>query len=147
MIPFQKAYCLKMLDKIEKRPISVFFRDPMSSETEYMSGYLERPKKPMDLRAVRKAVLDGTYKTINEWGADIRLIWSNAQYCYPQDSPISMMAAELSAWFEKKSTEYPRSEQENWMKKVKKLRVRVRELHETMPIKRELIPPAESSKG
>jgi hypothetical protein len=135
-----------MLDKIERRPVSVFFREPMSPHNEFTSGYVERPKKPIDLRMIRKNLSDGVYKSINDWGMDVRQIWSNAQSSYTTDHPIYMIAYELSAWFEKKWVEYPRTEQEGWMKKVKKLRALVGRLNETMPIKRDLIPPLEDSK-
>jgi hypothetical protein len=140
MFEFQKAYCLKMLDKIEKRPIASFFRDAPSPDTEYMGGYLERPKKPMDLRTVRQRLVDGTYKTMNEWGVDVRLIWSNAHSCYPPESPIYLIALELSAWFEKKWANYPRTQAEHWATKLKKIRPKIRQLRDGMPIRTDLIP-------
>jgi hypothetical protein len=141
MLEFQKAYCIKMLEKIEKRPISVFFRDT-PADPRYIEESLDRPTKPMDLRTVRRNITGGAYKTMNDWGSDIRLIWCNAQSCYPPDTPMHLMAFELSNWFEKKWASYPRTEAEHWANKVKKLRSKIRQLHEGMPVLADLIPQA-----
>jgi hypothetical protein len=146
MDEFQRSYCHKMLDKIEKRPVAQFFKEPLTADSEYMSGYVEVPQRPMDLGTIRKKLNSGAYSTISEWGADVRQIWWNAQSIYPKESPIHIIAHELSDWFERKWSEYPRTRQEQWMKKVTKLGRLVKWLNERMPVKKDLIPQPEELK-
>ena len=139
MTDFQKKYCLRMLDKIEKHPISELFRDKPSAIDDRYSTSLIEPEKYMDLKIVRKKLEEGQYKCINDWGSDVRMIWKNAQDNYP-DSAISLMAADLSRWFEKRWGEYPRTEEEQWAKKLKKVEASVRNLTSKFPIDKSFLP-------
>lgn len=143
MTDFQKNYCFKMLDKIEKRPISGIFNQQSNLFENHNSKYINKPKKVMDFQTIRKKLTEGQYKTMNEWGQDVRLIFSNANICFKEDSPIYKMAQDLSEWFERKWNDYPRSEEEQWVKKLRKVQESVKFLSDHFPIDKAFIPEKE----
>ena len=140
MIEFQKQFCLKMLDKIEAHPLSELFREPAEPGDERYAGYLDKSKKPMDLSTVRKKLNENQYKCIGECHNDIRLIWSNAISSYPESSNIYKMASDMSNIFEKKWGDYPRTKEEWWYQKLKKVQKSVKYLHDNFPIMKSLLP-------
>ncbi|OHT01825.1 Bromodomain containing protein [Tritrichomonas foetus] len=147
MTPFQKQYCLKLTEKIEKHPISEPFRDQSNNNnnTDFQFSSL-KIKENVDLVTIKKRLSEGHYKCINDWGKDVRLIWSNAQQYYPADMPIHVMAQDLSEWFEKKWLDYPRTKEEQWAKKLKKVQTLISALNESFPIDNAFIPEKEETK-
>lgn len=145
MTDFQKQYCLKMLDKIEKHPISQIFATQSKLFENHFIKYTSKPKKAMDLQTIRKKLTEGQYKTMNECGQDIQLIFSNTTSCFKEDSPIYAMAQDLSEWFDKKWIEYPRTEEEQWVKKIRKVQESVKLLSEHFPIDKSFIPEKEDN--
>lgn len=130
---------MKVLDKLEKRPISEPFRQAAKYDSDYYSGYIEKPKKPMDFSIIKKKIIDGHYNTIIEFGNDVRLVFSNAQQSYTPDNPVHMMAHELSDFFSRMWNEYPKTEYEYWYANIKKFQKKIKLLAQTSPIQRELL--------
>lgn len=145
MTLFQKQYCLNMLDKLQKHPISELFLEQPNYTDKRFSGYTDKPKKPMDLKKVREKIKDNQYKCINEWGTDVRLVWSNIISCYPSDSPLTKMAQTLSSWFEERWKDYPRTEQEQWVQKLKKVQDSFSYLKDNFPLDKTFIPEKEDN--
>ena len=140
MIDFQKNYCNKILDKIESHHISELFKQPSEPGDERYAGYLDIPKKPMDFSTIRKKLNENQYKCIGECYSDIRLVFSNAMTSYPESSGIYKMASDSSNWFEKKHADYPRTKEEYWFQKIKKIQKEIKYLHDNFPISKSLLP-------
>lgn len=143
MTDFQKKHCFKMLEKIEKHPISEIFMQQSNLFDNHYAKYIDKQKKVMDFKTIRKKLTDGQYKCMNEWGQDVRLIFSNAKNNFKDDSPIYKMAQDLSDWFESKWNDYPRSEEEQWVKKLRKVQESVKFLSDHFPIDKTFIPEKE----
>lgn len=146
MTDFQKNYCFKMLDKIEKHPISQIFMQQSNLNDSHFSKYIDKQKKVMDFKTIRKKIIDKQYKSMNEWGQDVRIIFSNAKNNFKDDSPIYKMGQDLSEWFENKWNDYPRSEEELWVKKLRKIQESIKYLSEHFPIEKSFIPDKEDAK-
>ena len=134
---FQKEYCLHLLDKLEKMPISYPFRQLGSNQKP---NYSDIVKQPMDLALIRKKLENDEYKDYIEWGSDVRLVWFNAQTYFAKGTPENTMALTLSDWFEPRFQDFPRFPVELWLKKLKTLQKKMKKLVTTSPIVKGLLP-------
>jgi len=59
-------------------------------------------KHPMDLGTIQKKLNDHEFSTVDEWIADVRLVFSNATTFNPADHIVHQMAKTLNSIFDKK---------------------------------------------
>lgn len=123
---FQHEWCAKILEKLDKKPTSGPFKNPVPLDNN--PRYNEIVKFPMNLEQVKLSLQNDKYHTIMEFAADVRLIWYNSMCYYPQDDPKYIIAMDLSKWFENKLQNYPQNVNERWMMKFKKLHARIKNL-------------------
>ena len=141
---FQKNYCLKIMDKLRKKPITEpFWKAPSKDDDTLMT--LSDVKTQMYLDKVQEKLDEGKYKDYIEWGNDVRLVWSNAIQTYANPELKIIIARELLDWFENIFTKFPRVPEELWMLKCKELQASIKLLSKNSPIIKELLP--ESSKS
>ena len=77
----------------------VNYSDP--SKPYFAAGYLDTIQgPPMDLGTIKSNLTSGHYDTVDEFAADVRLVWRNAQLFNPQDDWIHKVAVEMSVEFE-----------------------------------------------
>lgn len=125
---FQHEWCKKILEKLDKKPTSGPFKQPVA--TDINPRYNEIVKQPMNLAQVQLSLKSYKYQTVMEFASDVRLIWYNAMIYYQTDDPKYLIAADLSKWFENKLQNYPQTINEKWMMKFKKLHTRIKNLIE-----------------
>lgn len=77
------------------RPLNTFFSDPVDVNSPDLPGYAEKVVRPMDLSTVKANLEKNAYKTSNEWYRDVCLIYENAIQYHSEDSPWSVIAAQL----------------------------------------------------
>mmetsp|Transcript_14354 Transcript_14354/g.20040 ORF Transcript_14354/g.20040 Transcript_14354/m.20040 type:complete len:168 (-) Transcript_14354:40-543(-) len=81
----------------------------------------------MDLGTIEKRIFDGFYSTVDEFAADVRLVWTNAQKYNRPESDIYKMSESLSKVFERKYTKFAKQTVKNKRKKVHQQREVTRE--------------------
>ena len=126
---YQKEWCLSILDKLYLKPTSRPFQTPLVNDEGIISQN-NVIQQPMDLETVRNKVTKDKYQTIKDFSDDVRLIWYNAQSYYPQDHPLTLMAADLSTWFEGKLKNYPVTAEDKWLMKLHKAQQKLNDLIE-----------------
>ena len=115
---FQKEWCLSIIEKLYKKPTSKPFQTPLVHEEGVLTQNTNI--QPMDLETVNNKITKDRYPTIKDFASDVRLIWYNAQSSYPKEHELSLMASDLSTWFEDKLKNYPVTSEEKWLNKLRK---------------------------
>ena len=119
-------------DKMAKYPISFFLLNPIDPERDNLPNYLSiiKPNEPMDLSTVSNKLKDRKYKTIDDWKKDMNMIWSNALKYNHIGDPYNMIATELMKIFRQKTEFIPRTEADEWMRKIRKLNKKIKNVSE-----------------
>lgn len=121
MNDFQKAKCLKIVDKLIKNPICSPFVAMVDPIRDGAPNYFDFIKEPMALKEVEKKLKQNEYKNIEGFKRDINLIWQNAITYNGDDTLFAHMAKEASLWFNKKMENFPVSSKQEWFQKVQKV--------------------------
>jgi hypothetical protein len=79
--------------------------NPFSQPVDYVAlgipHYPDIIKNPMDLGTIQKKLSSNDYSNVDEWIADVRLVFTNATVFNPADHPVHLMAKTLNQTFEK----------------------------------------------
>jgi len=79
---------------------------PFAQPVDYVAlgipHYPDIIKTPMDLGTIQKKLGSREYTTVDEWIADVRLVFRNAMKFNPPDDPVHTMAKQLQLAFDKK---------------------------------------------
>lgn len=94
--------CLNVLRAMQRNPDAAPFLVPVDWKALKLSSYPKIVKHPMDLGTVEAKLQANRYATVNDFGADVRLIWTNAQTFNLEGSEIYELATMLSEDFEAK---------------------------------------------
>ena len=93
---------LSITNEFLKDPIAVYFTDPISQDDEFAAEYFDIIKHPMDLKTLKRNLMDNRYSSINEWAKDFNLIFENAITYNGEGNLISGSARYLQKKFSKK---------------------------------------------
>ena len=96
---------LSITNEFLKDPIAVYFTDPISQDDEFAAEYFDIIKHPMDLKTLKRNLMDNRYSSINEWAKDFNLIFENAITYNGEGNLISGSARYLQKKFSKKLKE------------------------------------------
>ncbi|EDV27974.1 uncharacterized protein TRIADDRAFT_20501, partial [Trichoplax adhaerens] len=102
-----KKPVLKELMLKKHRAYAWPFYEPVNAEKLGLTDYYEIIKHPMDLGTVKDKFEKLEYKAINEFAADVRLIFTNCYKYNPSDHDIVNMARRLQDVFEFKYAQIP----------------------------------------
>jgi len=94
--------CQQILVFLLKHKLSFPFNQPVNPQELGIPDYFDVIKEPMDLGTVSEKLSYGEYESIDDFVADVRLIWSNALLYNPPGNEVHEMAQSLSNLFEKK---------------------------------------------
>lgn len=97
----QWKWCNNTLKALRKHKSSGPFLEPVDIVKFNIPDYPNFVKHPMDLGTVQAKVNSQQYSTIDEFVADVRLIFSNCYAFNGHDSPVSTMATELEKAFDR----------------------------------------------
>lgn len=105
-IKFCKAL---MSDLMSKKHVAYAwpFYKPVDAVALEIPDYYEIIKKPMDLGTAKKKLDDGLYRSAAEFGADIRLIFTNCYRYNPPEYDVVKMARKTSEVFEARFSKLP----------------------------------------
>jgi Histone acetylation protein/Bromodomain len=87
-------------ENIITHPLSKAFRRPVNAAALKLSDYHNIITKPMDLGTVHSRCVLGEYRNLNEFVADVNLVFSNAKKFNPPGHIVHSNAIELSKLFE-----------------------------------------------
>lgn len=132
MSKFQQNWCLKIMDKICEKEISIPFQDK-SVRNKYLDpDFAASIHLETDLTQIRKKLKNGTITMIDQWGQEMRSFWSYACKSLPR-GPLQAMACDLSAYFEKKYENHPRCKNEEWLKEFIRAKDKLEDLVSSYP--------------
>eukprot|EP00468_Gymnochlora_sp_CCMP2014_P014486 CAMPEP_0167767374 /NCGR_PEP_ID=MMETSP0110_2-20121227/16014_1 /TAXON_ID=629695 /ORGANISM="Gymnochlora sp., Strain CCMP2014" /LENGTH=487 /DNA_ID=CAMNT_0007655805 /DNA_START=273 /DNA_END=1736 /DNA_ORIENTATION=+ len=94
--------CRNLVQSLLKHKHGWVFREPVDPVKLNIPTYHNIITKPMDLGTIKSKLLQGVYMDVDEFGADVRLVWSNAIKFNGKTSGVSKMAMELSSYFEER---------------------------------------------
>jgi hypothetical protein len=81
--------CENILKKLISDKRSIEFRRPVDYVTLGLHDYPLLIKKPMDLSTLKNNLKNGKYSTLQEFFADLQLIWDNCKN-YNRDDSVSI---------------------------------------------------------
>lgn len=103
-IPISKEqwqWCSTTLKNLKKNKSAGPFLEPVDIVKFNIPHYPDIIKHPMDLGTVQAKVNAREYSSLDQFIADVRLIFTNCYTFNGVDSPISLMAAELEKAFDR----------------------------------------------
>ena len=96
----EKKLLRQITNNLMKTKTSRHFQEPVKDNPKYFMAI----KEPMDLKTLKRKLIDGDYASRQEYQRDFRLIIDNALQFHEPDSEIAKDARSLSARFEEKMT-------------------------------------------
>lgn len=117
----EKDFCLDFTKKLIKCELSIPFVHPVDRNADYAPAYFRIIDHPMDLTTVKTKIIDGKYKSSNEWHADINLIWKNAVTFNKKPSPIYYVADFLQKKCDRHLAKIPKTKQDLLLMKLEKV--------------------------
>ena len=95
------ALCAPSLQKLYHHPVNRdIFNRPVDPVALNIPDYFTIIKKPMDLQTIRTKLKRGGYTTVDEYGADVRLVFRNAMEYNPPPHLVHGIAKQLLELFE-----------------------------------------------
>jgi hypothetical protein len=91
------AECKRITEILLKSPGCAVFRNPVDPVRDGIPDYYKIIKQPRDLTTIRRHLDIGIYRSVEEWEADIDLIWANAEKFNGTGSMIHLVAKSMAA--------------------------------------------------
>lgn len=96
--------------------ISKPFEKIPPTDTQLGQKYRDLVSEAVDLATVRERLANRTYKSVIEWGLELRKVfWGWISFHQNDGHPVAQMALDIQEWFEKRFARYPRSCDEEWL--------------------------------
>jgi hypothetical protein len=121
---FQREWCRNVFKKLTAKKIA----DPFKRTAPDPNQKVADPPDLPDLETCRARFDNEEYRSVIEWGLDIRKVFSGHLQHHPPGHPLFQMAWDLQEWFEKRFAEFPRSSHELWVMNLEKARHKVQRL-------------------
>lgn len=131
-------FCQDFLIKLNKNPLTSCFREPV--DTQKYPQYLRMIEKPMDLHTVSQKLKNNSYFKIDEWKDDIFLIWKNAQKFNDPNNLVYKISVTLQKKCERAFENIPKSNLDQWIRKMQKIQHKIGEVLTINPTISELVP-------
>lgn len=106
----QLRYCGDILKEMLSKKHSAYawpFYEPVDAEALGLHDYHDIIKHPMDLGTVKKKMDGGEYQDVQQFAADVRLIFSNCYKYNPSHHVVVGMARKLQGVFEQRFAKMP----------------------------------------
>ncbi|KXS17531.1 hypothetical protein M427DRAFT_54476 [Gonapodya prolifera JEL478] len=108
----QQKYLQGVVKNLKGLKDAYAFLQPVDPIRLNIPDYFTFVKKPMDLGTVGKRLEGHEYKSVDEFKAEMDLIWRNCYLYNGRQSPVSMSAANLEAKFESLMKNCPKEGEE-----------------------------------
>mmetsp|Transcript_12994 Transcript_12994/g.25473 ORF Transcript_12994/g.25473 Transcript_12994/m.25473 type:complete len:525 (-) Transcript_12994:117-1691(-) len=94
--------CRNLVQALLQHRHSWLFKEPVDPIKLGIPQYPNIIKKPMDVGTVKEKLIAGMYGDVDEFGADVRLVWNNAIKFNGRESEVGKSAMEMSQYFEER---------------------------------------------
>ena len=99
--------CKTVINQLLKHEYAWVFSVPVDPVALQLHNYFDVIKNPMDLGTVKKNLDQNKYQTKEEFAADVRLVFDNAQLYNAPDHDVYLMAGKMRDEFELKYLNVP----------------------------------------
>lgn len=131
---FEMNWCREVMTQMLEKEIAIPLKSMPPPDSHEGKLYASSGKDPIDLSKVNEKLLNREYKTVIEWGLDVRKALNTWIAVFQtEDHPIADMACDLQEWFEKKFHKFPRNQNEQWLMELKKASELCQKLIDTAP--------------
>lgn len=97
--------CRGLLRQVQQSPQAYPFHQPVDWKTLGIPDYPKIIKSSMDIGTIEKYLMSYLYSSVDEFAADMRLVFKNAKRYNLEGSDIHKMASDLEMQFESRWTE------------------------------------------
>jgi len=94
--------CRNLVQALLQHRHSWLFKEPVDPIKLGIPNYPTIIKNPMDVGTVKEKLVAGMYGDVDEFGADVRLVWNNAIKFNGRESEVGKSAMEMSQYFEER---------------------------------------------
>ncbi|RCI01402.1 hypothetical protein CU098_010287 [Rhizopus stolonifer] len=101
MTPAEKKWCMQTIRALKKHKRAIAFLDPVDPIQFNIPDYFDIIKHPMDLGTVEKKLLADAYKSVDEFKADIQLMFDNCYLYNNPGDPVCLDAKKLEEHYQK----------------------------------------------
>ncbi|CCK69048.1 chromatin-binding protein BDF1 KNAG_0B06180 [Huiozyma naganishii CBS 8797] len=103
-------YCVSVVKELTNKKYASFnypFLEPVDPVSMNLPTYFDYVKEPMDLGTISKKLSNWEYQTMEEFEADIRLVFKNCYSFNPDGTIVNMMGHRLEEVFNSKWADRP----------------------------------------
>lgn len=113
---FDKSWCSKVLNDLNKWPITSPFRQPVDPVRDNAPNYPQIVTNPMDFSTMRKKLNNNEYTSVQEFIDDIQLICDNAKKFNGETSMYALICDDIMAEVHRQYSEKATTQDEEWYK-------------------------------
>lgn len=95
----EKRFCSNTLNALMKHERSLAFLQPVDPVLLNIPDYFDIIKRPMDLSTIQRKLQNGEYHTVDDFCADVRLMFDNCHLYNNPGDPVTLDAKELERTF------------------------------------------------
>jgi hypothetical protein len=121
LAPLLKTQCLIVMEKLFSRPVAQMFLNAPDPEADKCADYFEQISRPMSLNMIQNKLQENEYESVQEWKADVELVWSNS-LLYNRQSPILLaITRDLQKQFHEQTRNLSDSYRDTWKQELVQL--------------------------
>ncbi|EAX90507.1 Bromodomain containing protein [Trichomonas vaginalis G3] len=133
MNEYNRGWCWKVLNEINRMPISKPFRLPVDPVHDDAPDYLQKIKHPMDLSKIKQNLNSGIYTKPQQLVDDIHLIASNTRLYNGEDSFFAACADIIEEYIDQQLKDKCNSYDEEWTQNLDRIIAALRKHIEKAP--------------
>ena len=129
---YETEYCQKIMKKMGSMKVSPLFFEAIKYPPRSLSHNRKNEKERITFHNIEMCLNNNMY-TKEDWIRSMRSLFQTIQNEYREESIISLIAADLNNWFEKKIKFFPKDPQEEWLLKFSKAQKKSANILENSP--------------
>ena len=115
---YEIDYCSRIMKKMYSMKVSPLFFETINSPPKAM-GNSQTNENRLTFAKIQSSLFNNLY-TKEQWIKNMRTLFQTVKHEYREESIVSLIASDLSDWFEKKIKIFPKNQQEEWLLKLAK---------------------------
>ena len=116
MTPQRLAEARAIIENLYTTPGCALFRAPV--DPVHVPDYRRFVENPQDLGTIRHRLQTDYYSTVEDWIADVNLIWTNAETYNGRDSHVARLAMAMGEKFSKMVKEMTPKTAKEWFDRI-----------------------------
>lgn len=110
----QMQRCKAITEELKKRPLNIYFLNPVDPVKESLENYDKIVTTPMDFDTIERRLNSSFYNAPIEWYNDVCLVYENALKYHPKESIFHQIAEYNLNEFKKKAIGFACSDPQQW---------------------------------